>query len=329
MLKVGLIGASGTISKHHIQALTWLKEENIAELVVCCDTHPENLKVEGVKVYTDFNELLEKEKGNLDFLDICVPTFLHKDFAVKAMKEGYNVICEKPMALSYEDCMEMVNAQKETGKKFMIAHCMRWNLPYNRVKSDYIDGGKFGKLLDIKFCEYTKGLPVGADGWFKNLKLSGGSLIDFHIHDIDSLIYMLGVPDSVSSIGKRNEYGEYTVISSNLLFGDVCVNFQANWGVKAMSPEHGRVLRFDFENGNLFINNRDGFTEVDENGVVTKFEIQDQRSGYYREIKYFIDCIKNDCAPEYCKPEDSAMAIKVALSEAASADKRGEIIKFK
>ena len=62
--------------------------------------------------YTDFDEMLEKE--DVDILDICLPTFLHADFAVKAMEKGINVICEKPISLKREDVQRYIRPLKIT-----------------------------------------------------------------------------------------------------------------------------------------------------------------------------------------------------------------------
>ena len=80
MLKVGLVGVGG-ISGAHIPA--W-EEMADAELVALCDIRPEQMeKYENVNKYTDFDEMLSKEQ--IDILDICLPTYMHVEFAMKAM----------------------------------------------------------------------------------------------------------------------------------------------------------------------------------------------------------------------------------------------------
>ena len=82
MLKIGLVGVGG-ISGAHIPA--WEEMEN-AQLVALCDIRPERMeKYPDKRHYTDFDEMLEKEE--FDIIDICLPTYLHADFAVKAMEK--------------------------------------------------------------------------------------------------------------------------------------------------------------------------------------------------------------------------------------------------
>ena len=93
MLKIGLVGVGG-ISGAHIPA--WEAMED-AELVAICDIRTERMeKYPEKRHYTDYEEMLNNEE--LDILDICLPTYLHADFAVKAMEKGINVICEKPIS---------------------------------------------------------------------------------------------------------------------------------------------------------------------------------------------------------------------------------------
>ena len=89
MLKVGLVGVGG-ISGAHIPG--WLALDDV-ELVSLCDVRPEQMKkYPDIIHYTDFNEMLDNEE--LDILDICLPTNLHVEYAIKAMEKGINVLCK-------------------------------------------------------------------------------------------------------------------------------------------------------------------------------------------------------------------------------------------
>ena len=129
MLKVGLVGVGG-ISGAHIPA--WDKRED-AELVALCDIRPERMEqYEGKRHYLDFDEMLANEE--LDILDICLPTYLHADFAVKAMEKGINVICEKPISLKEEDIDRVYSTDEKNGVKFMVAQVRRFWPEYEVLK---------------------------------------------------------------------------------------------------------------------------------------------------------------------------------------------------
>ena len=119
MLKVGLVGVGG-ISGAHIPA--WEEMEN-AELVALCDIRPERMeKYSNKRCYTDFDEMLANEE--FDILDICLPTYLHADFAVKAMEKGINVVTEKPISLKEEDVERIYSTAEKNNVKFMVAHVL-------------------------------------------------------------------------------------------------------------------------------------------------------------------------------------------------------------
>ena len=122
-MKAIMVG-NGYIGGAHRAAYKRLCDEGKdIQLVAVCDIRSEKLEnTNGAKAYTDFCEMLEAEKGNADYVDICVPTYLHAEFTVKALKAGYHVLCEKPMALTDEETKLMLDTAKETGKKLTIGY---------------------------------------------------------------------------------------------------------------------------------------------------------------------------------------------------------------
>lgn len=75
-------------------------------------------KYTDIRKYTNFDEMLEKEE--VDIFDICLPTYPHADFSVKAMEKGINVICEKPMSIKYEDALLAVETAEKYGVQYGI-----------------------------------------------------------------------------------------------------------------------------------------------------------------------------------------------------------------
>ena len=141
MLKVGLVGVGG-ISGVHI--LAWDAMED-AELISLCDIRPERMeKYTDKRCYEDVDEMLEKE--DFDILDICLPTFLHFEVAMKAIKKGINVLCEKPLSLNLDEISELYNAAKANNVKIMAAQVLRFWYEYEALKKIY-ETQKYGKLI--------------------------------------------------------------------------------------------------------------------------------------------------------------------------------------
>ena len=149
-LKAGLIGV-GSMGRGHLDNyVKLLKEDSDIELVALCDIDEKkftnykadfNLGPVGedgydfdrFRLYTDLDDLLENE--SLDMVTIALPTYLHAWATVKCLDKGINVLCEKPMATTYEDCLRMIEASERNGKFLMIGQCLRFATPYLALKS--------------------------------------------------------------------------------------------------------------------------------------------------------------------------------------------------
>ena len=213
MLKVGLIGR-GSISQAHTAAY---KKINNAELVACCDIRPEVMEdLTNVRKYTDIDTFLSEEAGKLDYVDICLPTYLHAEVSIKAMRAGFNVLCEKPMARTVEQAEEMLRVSKETDKRLMIAHCTRFMGATQIIRNEILKG-EMGKVRNAEF--YRQGgtrAPMGYKNWFRDESLSGGALLDLHVHDIDVVRGLFGMPNAVTAVGANVivEGGGYDEVSA-------------------------------------------------------------------------------------------------------------------
>jgi predicted dehydrogenase len=102
----------------------------------------------GFKRYSDPEEMIEM--GDLDIVDIVLPTPLHSEIAIKAMHQGINVLCEKPMARNLKQCEEMISVSKQTNRKLMIAHCLRFWPAYVYLK-ETVDCGRLGRVVGAYF----------------------------------------------------------------------------------------------------------------------------------------------------------------------------------
>ena len=141
MLKVALVGVGG-ISGAHIPA--WKSMPDV-QLVALCDVRPEQMDTyDNVNKYTDFTEMLDKE--SIDILDICLPTYLHADYAIMAMDRGIHVLSEKPISLHKADVQRVYDAARRNNVRFMVAQVLRFWPEYLKLK-EFIDNGTYGKVL--------------------------------------------------------------------------------------------------------------------------------------------------------------------------------------
>ena len=313
MLKVAVVGVGG-ISGAHIPV--WEEMED-AELIALCDIRPEQMeKYENIKHYTDFEEMLNNEE--IDILDICLPTFLHADYAVKAMERGINVICEKPISLNEEDIDRVYSTAEKYNVKFMVAQVLRFWPEYELLKEIY-DTKKYGKLLSGTMTRLGCYPKWSWDGWMMDEKRSGLVPFDLHIHDLDFMVYAFGIPEIKYQY--RSKLPDQDFFTVNYDFGDFSINTEASW--YATCYPFTAQFRFQFEdaivaneNGKMIIYLRDdGKIDLSEEAEGDTGNINLPKSdAYANEIHYFFDCVVNDKPVEKINPEELRGVLKILKS---------------
>ncbi len=310
MLKVGMVGVGG-ISGAHIPA--WEATEE-TQLTALCDIRPERLEQHTDKhLYTDFEEMLDGEQ--LDILDICLPTYLHADYAVRAMERGIHVICEKPISLKGEDVERVYDAARRNGVKFMVAQVLRFWPEYMLLKELY-DSGKYGKLLSGSMSRLG-GIPKWSwDNWMKDEKRSGLVPYDLHIHDLDFLVYAFGAPSgSQLHRVKRPDQDYMSVVYE---FPGFFVNTEASWFAAPLP--FTASFRFQFEKAILAYEKEQCMLYVEDGTVTDLTEAAEGDTGginlpksdaYAAEIRYFTDCVLENRFPDRVKPEELSQVIQI------------------
>lgn len=310
MLKIGLVGVGG-ISGAHIPA--WLEMEN-AQLIAICDIRTERLeKYPDIKHYTDYDEMLANEE--FDIIDICLPTYLHADYAIKAMEKGINVITEKPISLKEEDVERVYSTAEKNNVKFMVAQVLRFWPEYELLKEIY-DTKKYGKLLSGTMTRLGCYPKWSWDGWMMDEKRSGLTPFDLHIHDLDFMVYAFGMPEVAYQYRSKRPEQDFISISYN--FGDFSINSEASW--YATCYPFTAEFRFQFEealvaneNGKMVIYLKDDKKiDLSQEAEGDTGSINLPKSdAYANEIKYFANCVENDLPVEKVKPEELTCVLKI------------------
>lgn len=208
-VRIALIGA-GNIANVHLEAY---KNVENAEIAAICDINEQRLNETADKFninnrYTSVEAMLAAEH-DLDGADVCVWNCNHAKCTIAALEAGLHVLCEKPMAYSAEEALEMERVAKKNGKLLMIGFVTRFD-PETFVVKDFIDKGYLGDIYYAK-AQYVRrhGNP---GGWFSDKARSGGGpVIDLGVHVIDRARYLMGKPMPVSvyaatfeKLGKRD-----------------------------------------------------------------------------------------------------------------------------
>ncbi|MCP1157352.1 MULTISPECIES: Gfo/Idh/MocA family protein [Bacillaceae] len=198
-LRVGIIGAGGIAQSRHIPALLTLSE--LASVEAICDIHEETARLTAEKfgvphAFGDYQDMLEI----VDAVVICTPNRYHAEISVAALKAGKHVLCEKPMAMTAEECEEMIKASKKSGKQLAIAYHYRF-MKEARAAKKVIEENEIGQPI-VARAKALRRRKVPGWGVFTNKELQGGgAMIDYGCHFLDLALWLLGSPEPVEVTG--------------------------------------------------------------------------------------------------------------------------------
>ncbi|MFN8373614.1 MAG: Gfo/Idh/MocA family oxidoreductase [Anaerolineae bacterium] len=156
----------------------------------------------GAKVYDSYAALLK----DVDVIDICTPTYLHRDMVLEAAAAGKDIVCEKPLALTAAHTREMLAACEKAGVQLLVAQVVRFFPEYAAAKN-IVARGEIGRVAVIRLsrCSF-KPARNNPDSWFHDLSKSGGMMFDLMVHDYD---YARWVAGDVESVFARHIAGQF------------------------------------------------------------------------------------------------------------------------
>ena len=201
-LNIAVIGCGTIANNAHIPA--YLKNPD-TEIKYFCDIKPEAAK-EAVKKYgcgravIDYRDILDDKE--LDAVSVCTPNDVHATISVDFLRAGKNVLCEKPVARTYPEALEMQRVQHETGKLLNIGVCNRFNNAVNHIKN-LIDAGELGEIYHVYISFRAHRSIPGLGGAFTTKAIAGGgALIDWGVHFLDIVMYCTGDPEPKTVSGQ-------------------------------------------------------------------------------------------------------------------------------
>lgn len=207
-LNIGVVGVTsrGSIANY------WQRYDDRTVVSAGMDTSDEALAIFSKDINPDafitknIDELLARK--DIDAVAITSPDFSHEEYVIKAFQAGKHVFCEKPMAITTEGCDRMLDAWKESGKKFMIGFNMRY-MNIFRVMKDVVDSGVIGEIKAV-WCRHFVGLGGGwyFHDWHANRKNTTSLLLQKAAHDIDIIHWITGkYTKNVVGMGSLDYYG--------------------------------------------------------------------------------------------------------------------------
>ena len=269
-MRIGIIG-TGWIADAHIKA--YLAQSDV-EIVAGCDLIPGKAAaffakhgVEGVKTdYANDEEMLADKSLELDAVSICTYNRQHAPCAIHALNAGVHVLLEKPFTVTTEEAVEVMRAERASGKVLSIGFQPRLDANIQMIKK-IVESGKLGKIYYIQTGGgRRRGIPTPFGTSFIEDKTAGlGALGDIGCYSLDMVLNAIGYPKPLTVTGyksayfgqspdycgykasKRAEYAsKFSVDDFAAAFirleGDIILDFRIAWAMNMDTPGDTIIL---------------------------------------------------------------------------------------
>lgn len=315
-LRVGLVGCGGLGARHarNVEKLAG------ASLVSVCDYRQSAAvslagELDGApRPYDDHQTMLAEQ--DLDAVLIVTPNDTHSRISVDSSAAGVHVFCEKPMALTLEDCDAMIDAAEAAGKYLMVGYVRRFQQAYQEMKRR-VEEGEVGELTMAHAVRLGLGPPGGSEGWqFKQARYGG--LFSMYSHELDQLAWLAGEVRSVQAMMRFGEDPENDIEEHIFL----TLGFESG-AIGSMSSSR----RYPVNSYELGVAGSQGAMKLTapagplilhrDAGPVVEIPIP-PNDGLVDEVSYFLDAIR--CGePPTSDGYDGRRVVAIALAAHASA----------
>ena len=258
-VRIGIIGV-GQIGTSHLTRYREIPQAGVVAVSDLCAP-----KVEAVRSgfgvddgYADYRDLLKRD--DIDAVDVCVHNNKHAPIAIAAMEAGKDVFCEKPMAGSFRDAQNMLDAARRTGRRLHIQMDTVFSIE-SRTAKRVIDEGHLGKVYYARSFGYRRrGRPFvdgyGTANFVDRAVCAGGALFDMGIYHLVQILHLIGNPAVRSVTGathqeidmyeERRRFSNYSVEETALgwarLDGGVSLDVEETWAAHHDGSESGKIL---------------------------------------------------------------------------------------
>lgn len=151
-----------------------------------------------VRAFGSAGELLSS--GLCDVVSVCTPTDTHLEVGLLALQRGHHVLMEKPVAVRAAEVKTLRGAERASGRRVMPGMCMRFWPGWTWLR-ETVRGGAHGALRSLRLVRL--GSRPDWSAFYSDDERCGGAIVDLHLHDVDYVLHLLGVPSRVFSVGTR------------------------------------------------------------------------------------------------------------------------------
>ena len=321
-IRIGIIGCGGMATSHAQRFGDVLDRIEVTAVVDIVEEHARavaELLPNDPLVKTDYRDIFD----HVDAILVVVPHHLHHQVTIDCLRAGKHVLVEKPMALTQEHCVDMIEQARKSNRVLMVAYCMRFSSLVIKLK-ELIDERTYGDIFQLYIWTEQLTQP-GKHDWRRKAELLGGGQFFSHgCHYIDLMLWMLGRPVQGSHFGtNRGTPWMEREGTSNVTIefeGGILGYHFGTWG--ARGSRLGYSIHAHCEKGMLEAAISDGkliaHTEATEHLAgkpVTRQKesiLLEAAGGKPTEIElaHFVDCIETGAKP-LTDPEGSLEGLQV------------------
>lgn len=210
MKKIAILGFGGRGSIYSALCRMMKKDFEVTSVI---DTNPQKLarakkelKLPQDRLFSSLDDFLNAPK-TADWVFVCTQDQQHIEHALKSLEAGYNLLLEKPVACTVEDCLRIESTAKRLGRSVAVCHVLRYTKYYSKIK-EIIDSGVLGKIIAIDQVEnvgYWHQAHSFVRGDWRNKEESSPMILAKCCHDLDIAVYLTGSRcKQISSVGELN-----------------------------------------------------------------------------------------------------------------------------
>jgi UDP-N-acetylglucosamine 3-dehydrogenase len=320
-MKIGVLG-SGFMGGTHARAFAKIPDAQVVAVSSRSLEKAQKLAQEvGARATTNDMDIIEDP--SVEVISNTLPTHLHREYTIAALRAGKDVLLEKPFGLTVADCDAMMEAHKQSGRLLMIAHVLRF-WPEYEVLVELVQSGALGDPLAAVATRLS--VPPGWAQWFDDPALSGGAVLDLMVHDFDALNWVLGKPKSIYARGQQAKPGLWNHIHAIVDYGETQGVAEGTEMMPADYPftcalkvvcEKG-VAEFMFRAGGVSVEMGGGSRLIVHEAGRSYQPTVPTGDLYERQAAYFVDCIRTQRPATMGSPEQGRLAVQVANAALAS-----------
>src|SRR5438034_1597456 len=201
-MRFGLIGY-GLWGRHHAAAIAKAPGAELAAIACASEATAAAARRDFASVPVDIGYARLLERADLDAVVVSVPNHLHAEVGVAALAAGKDVLLEKPMATTLEDCDRLLAAARAGGRILTVGHELRLSAQYGKVKA-LIGAGEIGTPSYLFFSLFRFPFRPGSGGWRYDAARVGSWILEEPVHFFDFTMWYfesLGDPLSVQALG--------------------------------------------------------------------------------------------------------------------------------